>query len=449
MITARIDGLTLNIPETNKPRVVVIGAGFGGLNTVHKLSSKSFQIVLLDKHNYHTFQPLLYQVATAGLQPDAIAGPLRNAFDKKKDFHFRILRALSIDTEKNTVSTIAGDLHYDYLVIGVGMKTNFFGNEQVEEYSLPLKTIPDALDFRSQLMQIMEWATMTKDEAIREKMLTIVIGGGGPTGVEMAGALAELRKYVLPKDYPNVDFSKMKIYVVEGADRLLPPMSPKSSERAKKYLEKMGVILKLKELVQSYDGKTVTLKSGEKIDAYTMIWSAGVTGDPIPGLKPEWIERGKILVDEHCKVKGSNNIYAIGDIASFKSDKYPKGLPGVAQPAIQMGKYVGKNLSAFHNNQQVKPFKYFDKGSLATIGRGKAVADFPNGWSLGGRIAWWIWLFVHISFLISFRNKLLVFTNWIWNYFTYDKGNRLIIRPYIRKNDKVTKEIFALNETGQ
>ena len=449
MISSRIEGLTLNIPDTNKPRVVVIGAGFGGLNTVHQLNSKNFQVVLLDKHNYHTFQPLLYQVATAGLQPDAIAGPLRNVFDSKKDFHFRILRALSIDPDKNFVSTIAGDLHYDYLVIGIGMKTNFFGNEEIQKYSLPLKTIPDAINFRSQLMQIMEWATMTADEATREKMLTIVIGGGGPTGVEMAGALAELRKYVLPKDYPNVDFSKMKIYIIEGAGRLLPPMSLKSSERAKKYLEKMGVILKPNELVQSYDGKTVTLKSGEKIDAYTMIWSAGVKGEPIPGLKPEWIERGKILVNEHCKVKGSNNIYAIGDIAYFKSDKYPKGLPGVAQPAIQMGKYVGKNLFAFHNNQPVNPFEYYDKGSLATVGRGKAVVDFPNGWSLGGHPAWWIWLFIHISFLISFRNKLLVLTNWIWNYFTYDKGNRLIIRPYIRKDDSVTKQIFAVNETDQ
>src|SRR4051812_8976884 len=293
MISAPIEGLTLNIPDSNKPRVVVIGAGFGGLNTVHHVSSKDFQVVLLDKHNYHTFQPLLYQVATAGLQPDAIAGPLRNAFDGKKDFHFRILRALAVDPEKNIISTIAGDLHYDYLVIGVGMKTNFFGNEEVKKFALPLKSIPDALNFRSQLMQIMEWATMTKDEAIREKMLTIVIGGGGPTGVEMAGALAELRKYVLPKDYPNVDFSKMKIYIVEGSDRLLPPMLPKSSERAKKYLEKMGVILKLKELVQTYDGKTVTLKSGEKIDAYTMIWSAGVMAEPLPGLKAEWVERGK------------------------------------------------------------------------------------------------------------------------------------------------------------
>lgn len=447
MINTPVEGLTLNIPDTNKPRVVIMGAGFGGLNTAQKLSSKDFQVVLIDKRNYHTFQPLLYQVATAGLQADAIAGPLRTVFDKKKDFHFRLLRALSIDPDNNTISTIAGDLRYDYLVISVGMRTNFFGNEEIKKYSLPLKSIPDALNFRSHLMQLMEWATITEDPALKEKLMTIVVGGGGPTGVEMAGALSELRKYVLPKDYPALDFSKMKIYLVEGGNRVLPPMREKSSARAGKDLEKMGVILKLNSLVDTYDGKTVTLKSGEKIDSYTMIWSAGVMPEPIQGIKIEWTERGRIVVDEYCKVKGSNNIYAIGDIALLKSQEYPKGLPGVAQPAIQMGKYIGKNLAGFHNGKSVKPFKYFDKGSLATIGRGKAVADLPRNLSFGGRPAWWIWLFVHVTFLVSFRNKILVLTNWIWNYFTYDKGNRLIIRPYIRKGDAVTEEIFATEES--
>jgi NADH dehydrogenase len=251
---------------------------------------------------------------------------------------------------------------------------------------------------------------------------------------------------VLPKDYPSLDFSKMKIYLIEGSDRLLPPMTQKSSARARRDLEKMGIILKLSSLVSSYDGKTVVLKSGEKIDSYTMIWSAGVMAEPLPGLKKEWIERGRILTDEYCKIKGSDNIYAIGDIALMKTKEYPKGHPGVAQPAIQMGKYLGKNLVKFNRGHSAKPFKYFDKGSLATIGRGKAVADLPRHISFGGRPAWWIWLFVHISFLISFRNKLLVFINWMWNYFTYDKGNRLIIRPYIRKGDSLSQEIFAVEE---
>ncbi|HXL55845.1 MAG TPA: FAD-dependent oxidoreductase, partial [Chitinophagaceae bacterium] len=280
-----------------------------------------------------------------------------------------------------------------------------------------------------------------------EKIMTIVIAGAGPTGVEIAGALSELRKHVLPKDYPGLDFSEMKIYIIEGAGRILPPMSLKSSERAQRYLEKMGIILKPKALVESYDGQNVTLKGGEKIPTYTVIWSAGVKGDVMQGLKPEWAERGRLLTDEYCKVKGSNNIFAIGDISLMKTDKYPTGHPGVAQPAIQMGKYLGKHLIDFHNQKLVKPFKYFDKGSLATIGRGKAVADLPHNLSFGGRPAWWIWLFIHISFLISFRNKILVMTNWIWNYFTYDKGNRLIIRPYIRKGDVITKQMFVLNET--
>jgi len=447
MTTTPIDGLTLNIPDSDKPRVVIMGAGFGGLNAAQQLRSKDFQVVLLDKRNYHTFQPLLYQVATAGLQPDAIAGPLRTVFDGKKDFHFRMLRALSVDPDNNIVSTIAGDLRYDYLVIAAGMRTNFFGNEEVRKNSLPLKSVPDALNFRSHLMQLMELATLSSDPAERDKIMTIVIGGGGPTGVEMAGALSELRKYVLPKDYPTLDFSKMKIYIIEGADRLLPPMSKKSSARAQRDLEKLNIILKLNALVASYDGKTVTLKSGEKIDTYTMIWSAGVMAEPVAGLKTEWTERGRILTDEFCKAKGSSNIFAIGDIALMKTEKYPKGHPGVAQPAIQMGKYIGKNLAAMHRNEKVKPFEYFDKGSLATIGRGKAVADLPRNISFGGRPAWWIWLFVHITFLISFRNKLLVFTNWVWNYFTYDKGNRLIIRPYIRKVDTLTQQLFEVNQT--
>jgi NADH:ubiquinone reductase (H+-translocating) len=440
--------LALNIPDTNKPRVVIVGAGFGGLNAAKSLPGDKFQIVLFDKHNYHTFQPLLYQVATAALQADAIAGPLRNLFHKKEDFHFRMLRVLSIDPQANMINTSAGSLHYDYLIISAGAKSNYFGNENMQRNALSLKTVPDALNIRSQLMQLLEWASLNGNPSIEDHLLNIVMVGAGPTGVEMAGSMSELRKNVLPKDYPRLDFSKMNIYILEGMDRVLPPMSPQASKRAKRDLEKMGVIIKLGAMVQDYDGETVTLKNGEQIKSFCVIWSAGVTGEVLDGIPKEWTEKGRILIDPNCRVIGSNNIFAIGDIALMKLPDYPKGHAGLAQPAIQMGKYLGKNLAALHQQQTVKPFKYFDKGSLATIGRGKAVADLPGNIHLGGRLAWYIWLFVHINFLVSFRNKMLVFTNWIWNLFTFDKGNRLIIRPYIRKGDERAKQVFTANEVG-
>ena len=438
--------LALNIPSTGKPRVVIVGAGFGGLNAAKHLPDNKFQVVLFDKHNYHTFQPLLYQVATAGLQPDSIAGPLRNQFKKKKDFEFRMLKVESVDTTRHVISTIAGELAYDYLIISNGARSNYFGNKRMEELALPLKSIPDALDLRSQLMQLFEWMGINNDESIKDFMLNIVLVGGGPTGVELAGALSELRRYVLPRDYPRIDFSRMRIYLLEGTPRLLIAMSEKASERAKKDLDKMGVIVKLNTMVRDYDGETVTLQSGEQIKSFCVVWAAGVTGDLLPGLPAEWGAKGRLLTDPDCRVKGSTNIFAVGDIAAMKTEEYPRGHPGVAQPAIQMGKYIGKNLADIHESKQVKPFKYFDKGSLATIGRGKAVADLPGNIRFGGRLAWYIWLFVHISFLISFRNKMLVFANWLWNYFTYDKGNRLIIRPYIRKSSNITPKAAEANE---
>lgn len=445
----KIPNLSLNIPSTDKLRVVVIGGGFGGINTIKHLRNKGFQVVLFDKNNYHTFQPLLYQVATAGLQPDSIAGPLRSIFKKKDDFHFRMLPILSIDPDRNTITTPLGDLLYDYLVIAGGSRPNFFGQQSIEQNTLTLKSVPDALNIRSQLMQVLEQADMTLDPLMRKSLLTIVLVGGGPTGVETAGALAELRHHVLPKDYPNLDFSEMSIYLVEGLPRLLPALSEKAGDRAKRYLQKMGVIVTLNTMVSDYDGTTLTFKNHSSIDTSTVIWNAGVQGEPMPGLKKEWVERGRILTDEHCRIAGKSNIFAIGDIALMKLEKYPKGHPGVAQVAIQMGTYVGKNLIQLHRGEKVKPFSYFDKGNLATIGRGKAVCDLPKNISFGGRVAWWIWLFIHITYLISFRNKLLVFASWVWNYFTFDKGNRLIIRPFVRKETPAPiKKEFASMEAN-
>jgi NADH dehydrogenase len=320
-----------------------------------------------------------------------------------------------------------------------GSTSNFFDNDQVKQHSLPLKSIPEALDVRSQVMQLCEAAGLVSDPVLMETMLDIVIVGGGPTGIEMSGAIAELKKHVLPKDYPKLDFSRMKIYLLEGMDRLLPTMSGHAGAYALKSLTKMGVIVKLKSMVETCNGESVTLKGGEQIKTSTILWTAGVMGDLIPGFKKEWIEKGRLVTDDTALVKGSHNIFAIGDISFMKTERTPKGLPGVAQPPIQLGKYVGRYLKDFHEHKALPPFKYRDKGSLATIGRGKAVADLPGNIHFGGRFAWWIWLFVHISFLISFRNKLLVFTNWVWNYFTFDKGNRLIIRPYIKEKNPVSE----------
>jgi NADH dehydrogenase len=437
----RVDKLSLNIPVTTKPRVVVIGGGFGGVNLVKKLSSELFQIVLLDRQNYNGFWPLLYQVATAGLEPDSIAEPLRKMFDEDtEDFHFRLVRVTGITTATRTVHTLVGDLAYDYLVIATGTNANFFGNEQIKQFAFPLKQIPHALNLRSQLLQAFEQASMIEDETIRQSLLNIVIAGGGPTGVEMAGALAELRKHILPHDYPRVDASKMNIYLVEGLDRVLPPMSPEASAKTHRYLEQMGIIIKVNTLVESYDGETVRFKGGEEIRTHTLIWAAGVTGALIDGLPAGSVERGRLLVNEFNQVKGLDTVFAIGDIALMKVADYPRGHPGVAQPAIQQGQHLAKNLERLLGNQLMKPFKYFNKGDLAIIGRNRAVADLPGKIHLGGFLAWITWLFVHIYYLIGFRNKLVVMSNWVYRFFTYERGNRLIIRPFVRKGDKVGQE---------
>ncbi|TXK52157.1 NAD(P)/FAD-dependent oxidoreductase [Pontibacter qinzhouensis] len=438
------DKLSLNIPDTTKPRVVIIGGGFGGINLAKKLSGKHFQVVMFDKQNYHGFWPLLYQVATAGLEPDAIAEPLRKMFgsDDYEDFHFRLVRVTGIYHATNTVATLIGDLQYDYLVIATGTKPNFFGNEQIQRYSFPLKHIPDALNLRSQLLQCFEQASMTKDQEIRHSLLNFVIVGGGPTGVELAGALAEMRTHILPTDYPGLDFSKMNIYLIEGLDRVLPPMDPKSSEKTHRYLEKLGIVVKLSTLVESYDGLTVMLKGGEQIKAHTLIWAAGVSGALVDGLPAESVERGRILVNPFSQVIGFNNIFAIGDIAFMKTEKYPRGHPGVAQPAMQQGKLLAKNLRRLIKGEKLEPFEYLDKGSLAIIGRNRAVADLPGNLHLSGFFAWIIWLFVHIMYLVGFRNKLVVISNWMYRFFTFERGTRLIIRPFVRKGDKSARDFF-------
>ena len=432
-----INKLSLNIPDSAKPRVVVIGGGFAGMNLVKNLAGKNVQVVLLDRQNYNGFWPLLYQVATAGLEPDAIAEPLRKMFNHGyEDFHFRLVRTTGLNTVTRTITTLIGELTYDYLVIATGTKTNYFRNESIKQHSFPLKRMPDALNLRSQLLQAFEQASMTRDEVVRQNLLNIVIAGAGPTGVELAGALAEMRKYVLPRDYPGVDFSMMNIYLVEGFDRVLPLMSTQASNWTLRYLQKKGIVVKLNTRVESYDGEVVRFNSGNDISSHTLIWAAGVTGNLIDGLPTETIEGGRILVNDFNQVNGMNNVFAIGDIALMKSKKYPKGHPGVAQPAIQQGKHLARNLERLLSKKPMKPFKYFDKGNLAIIGRNGAVADLPGNLHVSGFFAWITWLIVHIYYSVGFRNKLVVVSNWIYRFFTYQRGNRLILRAYVREGDK-------------
>lgn len=429
----------VHIPETENPRVVIIGGGFAGIKLVKKLKKLPVQTVLFDRNNYHTFQPLLYQVATAGLEPDSIADPLRKQLEPIKNFFFRMGEVYSVDTANNKIITEIGELNYDYLIIATGSKTSFFGNKSIMDHSFPLKQIPQALDLRSHILQNFESATIANSiEEVRARM-NIVIVGGGPTGVEVAGALGELRKSVLPGDYPELDFRQMQIILVEGAQRLLGSMSEHASEKALKYLKKFDVQVMLGTLVNSYDGEKAELNNGKTINTYTLIWAAGVEGNYPSGLPDSAIIRNRLKVDEFNKVADTENIYAIGDIAAMTSEEYPNGHPMVAQAAIQQGSHMAENFKRILKGKAPVPFKYKDKGSMATIGRNKAVVDLPGNVRFGGLMAWFIWMFVHLVSIIGFRNRIIVFSNWVWNYFTYDKGTRLIIRRFVPKSQKDKK----------
>lgn len=421
----------MNIPCTHAPRIIVIGGGFAGISFIKKLQRENVQIVLFDRHNYHTFQPLLYQVSTAGLEPDSIAYPLRKIFRKNRDFHFRMAEVESINTRDQTIFTSIGNLKYDYLVIATGTRTNFFGNESIAQNSMPMKTVPQALNIRSLMLQNIEKADMVTDEFERKRLLNFVIAGAGPTGVELAGALAEFRKGILENDYPELDEDEMNVHLIEGQNRVLPPMSDTVSKKAQKFLEKLGVQIHLETIISDYDGKTVTTKDGKKLQTATFIWAAGVTGAPINGIDGEAhvARANRYKVDVYNRVKGFDTVYALGDIALMESTEYPKGHPQVAQPAIQQGKHLGKNFRKMLNGKAMEPFKYLDKGTMATVGRNKAVVDMGK-LHFGGAIAWFLWMFVHLWFLVGFRNRVVTFFNWTYSYINYDRAARLIIRPF-------------------
>lgn len=431
--------ISIQIPKSDKPRVVIIGGGFAGLQLIKRLARERLQVVMVDRHNYHTFQPLLYQVATAGLEPGSIAGPLRKILEEQEDFHFRMAKVKQINPERKTISTPVGELHYDYLIIACGSKTNYFGMDAKFKDALPLKQIPQALNLRSHILQNFEKAVNTTDHYELQSLMNIVVVGGGPTGVEVSGALGELKNHVLPKDYPELNFKQMQIYLIEGLPHLLSGMSETASRKAYKYLKDFDVSILLKTMVSSYDGKQVTLSSGETLPSQTLIWAAGVKGNIIPGLPEESVKMSRYLVDSYNRVLGFEDIFAVGDIAQMETKEYPRGFPMLAPVAIQQGQNLAKNFSRMLHGKPLKPFSYTNKGYMATVGRNRAVVDMPNGWSFGGFFAWLAWMFVHLLYLIGFRNKLTVFNNWLWNYFTYDRGIRLIIRPF-SKEEKVKQQ---------
>lgn len=424
--------------ELSYPTVVIIGGGFGGLRLAKALSRKKYKVFLLDKHNYHAFQPLLYQVATGGLGSDAIAYPFRKIIGPLPNVAFRMAEVQRIDAQNNEVITNTGIFKYDYLVIATGATTNYFGNKGIEHWSLPLKSIPEALDIRSELLQQFEKAMAAPTEADRKRILNFVIVGAGPTGVELAGAMAEIKTNVLPYDYTEIDPNLMSINLVEAGPRVLAAMSEASSTAAAGFLTELGVNVLTTTAVQEFDGQTLKLSNGTLLETESVIWSAGVKGAIIDGIDPTSMERNRYLTDVHSKIIGYENVFAIGDIALMKTKEHPNGHPQVAPVAMQQASILAKNLTAVTKGNPLQPFTYTDKGSMATIGRHKAVVDFGfikfKGW-----FAWYVWMLVHLLLLIGFRNRFLVLFNWMWSYFSYQRAIRLIIRPY-RKEAPVVKQ---------
>jgi NADH dehydrogenase len=418
--------------KRSRPRVVIIGGGFAGLQLAKKLKDAPVDVLMLDKHNYHTFQPLLYQVAMGAIPADSIAFPIRRIFTYQDNFKFNLAHVETINAEVNTVSTNIGDINYDYLVIATGSNTNFFGNKDLENCVMPMKNVPEALNLRGLTLQHLEKAIVTTDKDEKDALMTFVVVGGGPTGVELAGTLGEMRHLILEKDYHGLSKHDMKVYLVEGKDRLLAAMSDGASKKAKQFLAANDVMIYNSVHVESYDGLTLKIDDGMVLKTRNVFWAAGVMGEVPAGITNATLVRGaRIETDDINRVKGYQNIFAIGDVSAIISEEYPNGHPGVAPAAIQQGAWLAKNLVHIVNNQPTEPFKYKDKGSLATIGRNKAVADIGK-FHFQGFFAWLLWGFVHILSLVGFSNKSSVILTWMINYFTKNSDNRLIIRSFNR-----------------
>jgi NADH dehydrogenase len=419
----------INVPLMGKKRVVIVGCGFAGLKLARELRHSGFQVVIVDKHNYHQFQPLFYQVATAGLEPSAISFPLRKVFQHYKDYYIRIAEVTNIHTDKQQLWTTKGIIQYDYLILTQGASNFFFGIKNMESLSKPMKSVSEALDLRNTLLQNFEDALAVTTEEDQEGFLNLVVVGGGPTGVEVSGALADMRKYVLGKDYPELNQDKIHIYLIEGTDRLLMALSEKSSQKAKEFLGRLRVNVILNSQVRNYDGKFIETSEGKKIRTNLVIWTAGITGAKIEGLRDiSYGRNNRLLVDRYNQVKGYSNIFALGDVALMEEPRFPHGHPQVAPVAIQQAKLLAKNLKGIHNQQEMTPFSYKDKGTMATIGRNLAIVELPTA-QFYGTFAWLVWMFVHLMSIVGIRNRFLILINWFWNYVTYDTSLRLILKP--------------------
>ncbi len=422
--------MSINIQRNQKKRVVIVGGGLGGLRLAEDLYGSGMQVVLIDKNNFHQFPPLIYQIASAGIDPSSISFPFRQIFRKRKDFYFRMAEARMVDTEKKILQTSIGKIDYDYLVLAAGATTNFFGNKNIEEWAIPMKTVPEAMGLRNALLSNFERALTCATEEERQELLNVVIVGGGATGVEIAGALAEMRRYVIPYDYPDMDSSLMHIYLIEAGDRLLAGLSQESSQKAYEFLKSMGVDIQFGKIVTDYRDHKVVMKDGTEIPTRTFLWVSGIRANAMPGIDESHMGRGfRFKVDEYNRIPGLNDVFAIGDQCLQTSDAaYPNGHPQVAQVAIQQAKNLAKNLKLINqgaDSSELTAFHYKNLGSMATIGRNKAVVEIGKFRSQGF-FAWVLWLVVHLRSILGVKNKMMVLLNWLWKYVSYNDSIRMI-----------------------